>query len=68
MKYATEMGSGAVIYILRFIKIGSGTQKLMRGYADTQHRDHISLLSFFQYKESRLKKVKKWRVQQLVRK
>jgi hypothetical protein len=29
MKYATEMGSGAMIYIPSFIKIGSGIQKLM---------------------------------------
>jgi hypothetical protein len=32
MKYAVEMGSGAMIYILylpSFIKIGSGIQKLM---------------------------------------
>jgi hypothetical protein len=28
---AVEMGSGAVIYIPRFIKIGSGIQKLIRG-------------------------------------
>jgi hypothetical protein len=40
MKYAFEMGSGAMIYIPSFIKIGSGIQKLMgRGYTDTQgHR------------------------------
>jgi hypothetical protein len=29
MKYAVEMGSGTMIYIPRFIKIGSGTQRLM---------------------------------------
>jgi hypothetical protein len=28
------MGSGAMIYILSFIKIGSGVQKLMGGYTD----------------------------------
>jgi hypothetical protein len=34
--YAVEMGSGAMIYILSFIKIGSGLQKLSggRGYTD----------------------------------
>jgi hypothetical protein len=57
MEYAVEMGSGAMIYVPSFIMIGSGTQKLVRG--DTQtHRRHgglISLLSFFQNKESRLK-------------
>jgi hypothetical protein len=31
MKYAVEMGSGAMIYIPSFIKIGSGIQKLLRG-------------------------------------
>jgi hypothetical protein len=30
MKYATEMGSGAMIYIPIFIKICSGIQKLVR--------------------------------------
>jgi hypothetical protein len=56
------MGSGAVIYIPSFIKIGSGVQKLIEGiHRDThthththgQQRDLISLL--FQNKESRLK-------------
>jgi hypothetical protein len=31
MKYAVEMGSGAMIYIPSFITIGSGVQKLMGG-------------------------------------
>jgi hypothetical protein len=57
MKYAVEMGSGAMIYISSFIKIGSGIQKLMGD--DTQkHRqqgDLISLHLFFRNKESRLK-------------
>jgi hypothetical protein len=36
MKYAVEMGSGAMIYIPSFIKTGSGIQKLMgRGYTDS---------------------------------
>jgi hypothetical protein len=30
MKYAVEMGSGAMIYLPSFIKIGSGFQKFMR--------------------------------------
>jgi hypothetical protein len=35
MKYAIEMGSGAMIYIPSFIKIGSGIQKMMGGgYTD----------------------------------
>jgi hypothetical protein len=45
------MGSGAVIYIQSFIKIGSGVQKLIRGDTQThthgQQRDLISLLYFF---------------------
>jgi hypothetical protein len=35
MKYAVQMGSGAMIYIPSFIKIGSGIQKLMGGGEDT---------------------------------
>jgi putative transposon-encoded protein len=31
MKYVTEIGSGAMIRIPNFIKIGSGIQKLIRG-------------------------------------
>jgi hypothetical protein len=33
MKYCVEMGSGAMIYIPSFIKIGSGIQKLIGGEA-----------------------------------
>jgi hypothetical protein len=58
MKYAVELGSGAMMYIPSFIKIGSGIRKLM-GKGDSQtdgeHGDRISLLSFFfQNKNSRL--------------
>jgi hypothetical protein len=35
MKYAVEMGSGAMIYIPSFIKIGSGIQKLRGGIQHT---------------------------------
>jgi hypothetical protein len=31
MKYAGEMRSGAMLYVLNVMKIGSGIQKLMRG-------------------------------------
>jgi hypothetical protein len=31
MKYAVQVDSGAMTYIPRFIKIGSGIQKLMGG-------------------------------------
>jgi hypothetical protein len=47
MKYAVEMGSGAMIYIPCFIKIYSGFQKLMGG--DTEDGDRISLLLFLAY-------------------
>jgi hypothetical protein len=49
MKYAVEMGSGAMIYVPSFIKIGSGIQKLTRWI----HRSHKPTL-FFKNKESRL--------------
>jgi hypothetical protein len=35
------MGSGAMIYIPNFIKIGSGFPKLIGGYRDT-HRKEIA--------------------------
>jgi hypothetical protein len=35
VKYAVEMGSGAMIYIPSLVKIGSGIQKLTGGYTDT---------------------------------
>jgi hypothetical protein len=36
-KVAVEMGSGAMVYILNFIKFGSGIRKLIGGeYTDTQ--------------------------------
>jgi hypothetical protein len=53
MKYAVEMGPGAVIYIPSFVKIGYGIRTLMgRGDSEThrQHGDRISLLSVFQNK------------------
>jgi hypothetical protein len=36
MKYTVEMGSGAMIYIPSFIKIGSGIEKLIEGDSLTQ--------------------------------
>jgi hypothetical protein len=38
MKYATEMGSGTMIHIPSFIKIGSDIQTLMVG--EEVHRQH----------------------------
>jgi hypothetical protein len=58
MKYAVEMGSGAMIDIPSFIKISSGIRKLIREDTET-HRpvgDRISLLLFFQNKGNRGKK------------
>jgi hypothetical protein len=54
------MGSGAVIYVPSFIKIGSGIQKLTGRDSQThthrQHGDVISPLLFFKNKESGLKR------------
>jgi hypothetical protein len=49
MKYAVEMGSGAMICIPSFIKIGSGIQKLIWRDAQAHRQDgyRISLLLFF---------------------
>jgi hypothetical protein len=41
MKYTVELSSGAIIYMARFIKIGSGVQKL-RGYTHT-HTDNTEI-------------------------
>jgi hypothetical protein len=62
VNYAVEMGSGAMIYILSFIQIGSGIQKLIGGihiYTHTYEKevDLISLFLFFQNTESRLKRI-----------
>jgi hypothetical protein len=41
MKYAVEMGSGAMIYIPSLIKIGSGNQKLIREIH--RHTDRVEI-------------------------
>jgi hypothetical protein len=46
MKYTVEMGSGAIIYIPSFIKIGSAIQNL-RAVIYRQYGNRISLLLFF---------------------
>jgi hypothetical protein len=55
MKYAVEMGSDAVIFLVhtKFHKDGSGIQKLIGEDIQThrQHGDRISLLLFSQNKE-----------------
>jgi hypothetical protein len=53
-KYAVQMGSGVVIYVPSFIKIGSAIQKLMGG---DKHK--LSFIFFFQNKESGLKTQRK---------
>jgi hypothetical protein len=47
MKYATEMGSGAMKYVPSFIKTGLGIQKVIGEDSQThrEHGDGISLLS-----------------------
>jgi hypothetical protein len=63
MKYAFEMGSGAMIYIPSFIKIDSGIQKSKwRGNSQTDSqttawRSHKPTI-ILQNKESRLKTLK----------
>jgi hypothetical protein len=62
MKYAVEMGSGAMIYVPSFIKIGSGIRKLIGGdtQACRQHGERISLLFFL-----KIRKVdQKWKASQ----
>jgi hypothetical protein len=41
MDYAVEMGSGAMIYILRFLQIASAIQKLMGGYRHRQQDSKV---------------------------
>jgi hypothetical protein len=42
MEYAVEMGSGAMTYVLSFIKIGSGTEMLI-GWDVQTHRHTDSM-------------------------
>jgi hypothetical protein len=55
MKYAVVMCSDAMIYMPSFVKNGSGIQNTRDLWPYRQHGDRISLFSFFQSKESRLK-------------
>jgi hypothetical protein len=63
MRNAVEIGSGSMMYIPIFIKIGSGIQTFRRGDTNTdkQQSDLISLFSFilFQNNESRVIKNEK---------
>jgi hypothetical protein len=60
MNYIAEMSLGALIYVPNSVKIDSAIQKLIGGggihvQTDTQQRDLISLILFYQNKESRIK-------------
>jgi hypothetical protein len=57
MKYAVEIGSGAMIYIVSFRNIDAGIQKLIGGETEThrQQCDLISLLLYFFIYERGLK-------------
>jgi hypothetical protein len=42
MKYAVQMGSGAIMYIPSFIMIGSSIQKLIKGiHRHTERKDTV---------------------------
>jgi hypothetical protein len=47
MKYAVEMGLGAMVYIADFIKIGSAIQKLIRKIHRYTDSMQIALACFF---------------------
>jgi hypothetical protein len=47
MNYAVEMGSGIMIYIPSFIKIGSGVKKLTGGIHIQTHREEGGIISLF---------------------
>jgi hypothetical protein len=55
MKYASEMGSGAMNHIPSFLEIGSAIEKLMGGGIYKEYGDLISLILRFQTKKSRIK-------------
>jgi hypothetical protein len=56
MKHAVEMGSGAMICIPSFVKIGSAIQKLAENtQTQKQYSYSICLRLFFQNKERKLK-------------
>jgi hypothetical protein len=51
MKYAVEMGSGAMMYIPSFIKTGSGIHKsIRRGHTGTQSACRLQKSTFFSSK------------------
>jgi hypothetical protein len=46
MNYAAEMALGGMIYIPRFMKIGTGIQNLLGPHANTEEGKLTRLLSF----------------------
>jgi hypothetical protein len=50
MKYAIEMGSGAMIYMPSFIKIGSAIQKLIGGIHKHTYNMVIAYAYFYFFK------------------
>jgi hypothetical protein len=57
MKYAVDMGSGAMIYVPNFMKSGSGFQNSLYRHTQTARLSHKSTLFFsLQNKKSRLTK------------
>jgi hypothetical protein len=55
VKFAVKMGTGVMMCIPSFVKIGSAIHKLIQGiHKHTEHDDHIRLLLFFQNMESRI--------------
>jgi hypothetical protein len=47
MKYAVDMGPGAMIDIQSYIKMGSGIRKLIGGIHIETHRQQGDLISLF---------------------
>jgi hypothetical protein len=57
MKYAVEMGLGAVIYVLSVIQIGSAIQKLIQGRSTDTHTQQGNLISLFLFYFFKIRKV-----------
>jgi hypothetical protein len=55
LKYAIEMGAGAMIETQSFLKIGSAIRKLIHRHTECMEINRTCLFLFFQNKESRLK-------------
>jgi hypothetical protein len=49
LNYAIDMGSGAIIYVPSFIKIGLGIQRLVEGETHNTHKTHITYTTYTTY-------------------